>query len=80
MRILLAAMLIGHGAAHVGFAVPWNCASCILPESRPGLVANIVVLALLIAGGVWGWLDRPQERNSCAVRMGSTLDVSSPRS
>ena len=24
-----------------------------LPESRPGLVAHAVVLAVLIAGGVW---------------------------
>jgi hypothetical protein len=122
MRMLLAAILIGHGAAHVvGFAVPWKLVSstevpyrttvlagalnvgpvgvrllgvlwlavsiafvsvavgllqhtswwyrealvlvgvslvlCVLhlPESRPGLVANAVVLALLIAGGVWGW-------------------------
>jgi hypothetical protein len=26
-----------------------------LPESRPGLIASALVLALLIAGGVWGW-------------------------
>jgi hypothetical protein len=122
VRIVLAAILIGHGAAHVvGFAVPWKLVSspeipyrttvlagtldvgpvgvrvlgvlwlavaiafvsvavallqhaswwnrealvlvgvslvlCVLalPESRPGFVANAVVLALLIAGGVWGW-------------------------
>jgi hypothetical protein len=123
VRMVLAAILIGHGAAHVvGFAVPWKLVTspeipyrttvlagtldvgsvgvrvlgvlwlavaiafvsvavallqhaswwnrealvlvgvslvlCVLalPESRPGFVANAVVLALLIAGGVWGWL------------------------
>ena len=119
--MLLAALLIGHGAAHVvGFAVPWKLVSsaevpyrttvlagavdvgslgvrligvlwltvalafvgaavgllqhttwwyrevlvlvaislvlCVLalPESRPGLVANAVVVVLLIVGGVLG--------------------------
>jgi hypothetical protein len=122
VRMLLAAILIGHGAAHVvGFAVPWKLVTSVevpyrttvlagtldigplgvrligilwllvsvafvsvavgvlqhttwwyrealmlvgvslmlcvlaLPESRPGLVANAVVVALLIAGGVLGW-------------------------
>jgi hypothetical protein len=120
--MLLAAILIGHGAAHVvGFVVPWKLVSsaevpyrttvlagsldvgpvgvrligvlwlllslafvraavgllqhstwwyldvlvlvvvsvtlCLLalPESRPGLVANAVVLVLLIAGHLLGW-------------------------
>ena len=121
MRMLLTAVLIGHGVAHVvGFAVPWklvrsaeipyrttvlsgmldigpagvrlvgllwlavaiafvsvavgvmhhaeswrgealalvgvSVALCVLawPESRPGVVANAGVLALVVAAAVWG--------------------------
>jgi hypothetical protein len=121
MRTILAALLIGHGAAHVvGFAVPWKLVTsaevpyrttvagglvdvgpagvrligilwllvavafvgvavgvmdhaswwfreslailsvsfvlCLLgwPESRPGIVANIVILALLVGGALLG--------------------------
>jgi hypothetical protein len=57
-----------------------------LPESRPGLVANAVVLALLIAGGVWGWLDRPRDRNSSEappqtlrLRLAGTHFLTTPR-
>jgi hypothetical protein len=122
MRVLLAALLIGHGVAHVvGFAVPWRLVTsaevpyrttvagglvdvgpagvrligilwllvavafvsvgagvmqratwwfrealailmvsfvlCLLgwPESRPGIVANVLILALLVAGSLLGW-------------------------
>lgn len=122
MRMFLAALLIGHGVAHVvGFAVPWRLVRstevpyrttvagglvdvgpagirligilwllvavalvgvaagvlqhatwwyrealailavsfvlCLLgwPESRPGIVANLLILALLVGGSLLGW-------------------------
>lgn len=122
MRMVLGALFLGHGAAHiVGFVVPWklvtsaevpyrttvlggsvdfgpvgvrilgllwllvavafvslaaalqqhtswwyrdafvlaavSLALCALswPESRPGILANAIVLAMLIAGGLLGW-------------------------
>ena len=122
MRMILAALFIGHGVAHVvGFAVPWrlvtssevpyrttvagglvdigpagvrligivwlfvavalvsiaagvlqhtswwyreaivilivSSALCLLgwPDSRPGIVANVLILAVLIGGSFLGW-------------------------
>ena len=122
MRIILAALLIGHGVAHVvGFAVPWKLVTsaevpyrttvagglvdigpigvrlvgilwllvavalvsvatgvmqhaawwyrealailmvssvlCLLgwPDSRPGIVANVLILTVLVGGSFLGW-------------------------
>ena len=57
MRILLAALLIGHGAAHVvGFAVPWKLVSSAEVPYRTTVLAgslNVGPVGVRVLGVLW---------------------------